>query len=71
MREYQGRVLPANHPKSRMVKRVLERLVPHSGLEARGGWEVRVIEDKDNMNAFIIQGGGRSRTNTTLPGARS
>lgn len=56
MRQYHGRVLPANHPKSRMVKRVMERLVPHSGLEARGGWEVRVIEDKENMNAFIIPG---------------
>lgn len=56
MREYQGKVLPANHPKTRMVRRVLERLVPNSGLEAQGGWEVRVIEDKENMNAFIIPG---------------
>lgn len=56
MRAYQGRVLPANHPKSRLVRRVLERLVPNSGLEAHGGWEVRVIDDRENMNAFVIPG---------------
>lgn len=55
MREYGGKVLPASHPESRMVRRVLERLVPHSGLEGQGGWEVRVIED-EQANAFVIPG---------------
>ncbi len=56
MQEYGGKVLPVNHPKSRMVRRVLERLVPNSGLEKQEGWEVRVIEDRENMNAFVIPG---------------
>ena len=56
MSEYRGKVLPENHPKSRMVKRVLERLVPNSGLEALQRWEVRVIEDKEMKNAFVIPG---------------
>ena len=55
MREYGGKVLPASHPQSRMVRRVLEKLVPNSGLERQGGWEVSVIED-EQANAFVIPG---------------
>ena len=54
--EYNGRVLPPNHPKSKMVRKVLERLVPNSGLDGQGGWEVRVIDDEENINAFVIPG---------------
>lgn len=55
MQEYGGRILPAWHPKTRMVRRVLDRLVPHSSL-ADVDWEVNVI-DVPEKNAFVIPGG--------------
>lgn len=38
-----------------MVQRVLDRLIPHSGLEG-DQWEIHVIDD-DTKNAFVIPGG--------------
>lgn len=55
LQEYGRQILPASHPKSRMVQRVLNRLIPHSGLENEK-WEVHVIND-DMKNAFVIPGG--------------
>lgn len=55
MQQYGNAILPAYHPKSRMVQRVLNRLIPHSGLEGED-WEVHVIEDP-MKNAFVIPGG--------------
>ncbi|KAF2721732.1 hypothetical protein K431DRAFT_284653 [Polychaeton citri CBS 116435] len=55
VREYQGRILPSFHPKTRQVKRVLDRLIPNSGLEGED-WEIYVIEDPQ-QNAFVIPGG--------------
>lgn len=55
MQEYGNQILPASHPKSRMVQRVLDRLIPHSGLENED-WEVHVIADP-MKNAFVIPGG--------------
>ncbi|KAK0511643.1 hypothetical protein JMJ35_006216 [Cladonia borealis] len=56
MQEYGSKVLPPNHPDSRLVNRVLQKLVPASGL---GGlnWEVRVIDDPAQKNAFVLPGG--------------
>ncbi|KAI9827924.1 MAG: hypothetical protein M1819_006867 [Sarea resinae] len=51
-----NRVLPAWHPSSRMVRRVLDRLIPASGLGDQK-WEVHVIDAPDEMNAFVIPGG--------------
>lgn len=57
MSEYQGQLLSPMHPQYRMVKRVLDRLIPHSGLsEEKNKWEVHVIND-DQKNAFVIPGG--------------
>lgn len=55
MQEYGSKVLPPNHPYSQLVNRVLQRLVPASGL---GGlkWEVRVIDDPAQKNAFVLPG---------------
>lgn len=39
-----------------MVQRVLDRLLPHSGLPDDGSWEVHVIESEEK-NAFVIPGG--------------
>lgn len=55
LQEYGNRILPASHPKSRMVQRVLDRLIPNSGLEDEQ-WEVYVINDP-MKNAFVIPGG--------------
>ncbi|KAK6433130.1 metalloendopeptidase [Oleoguttula sp. CCFEE 5521] len=55
MQEFGNRLLPPSHPKSRMVQRVLNRLIPHSGLDGEE-WEVHVIEDP-MKNAFVIPGG--------------
>lgn len=55
MQEYGNKILPPSHPQSRMVQRVLDRLLPHSGLSYEG-WEVHVIQD-DIKNAFVIPGG--------------
>jgi hypothetical protein len=55
MQEFGNKLLPAYHPKSRMVRRVLDRLIPHSGLQDEE-WEVHVIDDP-MKNAFVIPGG--------------
>lgn len=55
MQEYGRQILPDSHPKAKMVRRVLDRLIPHSGLEGEE-WEVHVIEDP-MKNAFVIPGG--------------
>lgn len=57
MQEYGNKILPPSHPQSRMVQRVLDRLLPHSGLDySSGQWEVHVIQDP-MKNAFVIPGG--------------
>ena len=54
MAQYGRRILPPDHPDSRMVQKVMDRLIPASGL-GREGWEVRVIADKQ-QNAFVLPG---------------
>jgi len=56
MQQYGTQLLPPSHPKSRMVRRVLDRLIPHSGLLQNEEWEVHVIDDA-MKNAFVIPGG--------------
>ena len=57
LQEYRERLLPPHHPKVQMVQRVLDRLIPHSGLNGEmNRWEVHVI-DEDTKNAFVIPGG--------------
>lgn len=56
MREYGNRLLPPQSREHRMVRRVLDRLIPHAGLE-NANWEVHVIEDRAQRNAFVIPGG--------------
>ena len=52
---YGNRVLPPDHPYSKMVTRVLKRLIPVSGAEDVK-WEVNVIDDPEE-NAFVMPGG--------------
>ncbi|KAI8288888.1 hypothetical protein K4K59_006644 [Colletotrichum sp. SAR11_240] len=51
-----GRFLPSWDPRARMVKRVMERLIPVSGMEDLQ-WEIRVIDDPSTINAFVLPGG--------------
>lgn len=53
--EFKGRILPEWHPHVKMVRRVLERLIPASGLDGQE-WEVNVIDDEEQLNAFVIPG---------------
>lgn len=55
LREYNGKILPPHTKEHRMVQRVLDRLIPHSGLDGET-WEVSVIDDS-LKNAFVIPGG--------------
>lgn len=56
LQQYGRQILPSNHPDSIVVNRVMRRLIPASGLGSEG-WEVRVIEDREMKNAFVLPGG--------------
>jgi hypothetical protein len=56
LQQYQGRILSEGDPRSRQVQRVLERLIPNSGLPPDYDWAVHVI-DSEETNAFVIPGG--------------
>ncbi|RYO97608.1 hypothetical protein DL764_007282 [Monosporascus ibericus] len=51
-----GRFLGDWDPRTRLVKRVMARLIPVSGMED-AEWEVRVIDDPHTANAFVLPGG--------------
>jgi predicted Zn-dependent protease len=55
VREFGARMLPEGHPATRMVQRVLGRLIPAAGM-ADTRWEVHVIDAPDQLNAFVIPG---------------
>ncbi|KAL8732699.1 MAG: hypothetical protein Q9181_003867 [Wetmoreana brouardii] len=54
MQQFQGQILRPSDPRHKMVGRVLQRLLPNSGLN--GDWEYHVIDDKDQVNAFVVPG---------------
>lgn len=51
---YRDRILRPDDERHKMVSRVLERLLPNSGLS--GDVEYHVVDDEDQMNAFVIPG---------------
>jgi predicted Zn-dependent protease len=58
-RQYQGQFLPEWDPRVKQVTKVLERLLTFAqkaGL-VDVNWEVHVIDDPDQQNAFVIPGG--------------
>lgn len=57
LQEFRGKLLPPNHPLTRQVARVVERLIPATGGLAGDGWRVHVIDDPKMVNAFVIPGG--------------
>lgn len=65
-----GTFLSERDPRTRMVKRVMERLIPVSGMED-ANWEVRVIQDDNQANAFVLPGGKVFVYSGILPIARN
>ena len=55
LRQYGRNVLPPNHPYSQLARRVVARLAPYSGL-ANQKWDIRVINEPNEMNAFALPG---------------
>ncbi|OBZ88808.1 Mitochondrial metalloendopeptidase OMA1 [Choanephora cucurbitarum] len=55
MAQFGRRILPANHPYSRFVRKVAQRLVRVSGMDHMK-WEFYVI-DSPERNAFVLPGG--------------
>ena len=54
MREFGNRILSPQHPDSKMVNRVLGRLIPAAGLDGQK-WEVKVVQSPE-PNAFVLPG---------------
>ncbi|KAL8937954.1 MAG: hypothetical protein Q9216_004157 [Gyalolechia sp. 2 TL-2023] len=54
MQEHRGQILGPNDTRHQEVGKVLARLLPNSGLE--GEFEYHVIDDPDEINAFVIPG---------------
>jgi metalloendopeptidase OMA1, mitochondrial len=45
-------------PRTLMVRRIMARLIPVSGVDDEDAqWEVRVIDDRSTANAFVLPGG--------------
>ncbi|POS73863.1 peptidase family M48 [Diaporthe helianthi] len=44
-------------PRTLMVRRVMARLIPVSGVDDGTQWEVHVIDDRTTANAFVLPGG--------------
>lgn len=55
LQEFGPKIMSHWSREHRQVQRVLQRLLPHSGLEAED-WQIHVIDD-DLKNAFVIPGG--------------
>ncbi|KAI0420676.1 peptidase family M48-domain-containing protein [Xylaria grammica] len=51
-----GRFLDDWDWRTRLVKKVMRRLIPVSGMED-SEWEIRVIDDPNTANAFVLPGG--------------
>ena len=55
LQEFGNKIMPTTSREHQMVQRVLNRLIPSTGLQS-ADWEVHVIDD-DMKNAFVIPGG--------------
>jgi metalloendopeptidase OMA1, mitochondrial len=55
--ELRGQILPAEHPYTRMVANVVERLLPSVKGLAGNDWKVHVVDDPKQKNAFVMPGG--------------
>ena len=53
MKQYHGQMLSDRSPETRLARRVLDRLIPSSGLS--GPWELHVVRSEE-ANAFVLPG---------------
>ena len=65
-----GRFLDDWDWRMRLVKRVMERLIPVSGMED-AKWEIKVIDDPHTANAFVLPGGKVFVHSGLIPVARN
>lgn len=57
LQQFQGKILPRDHPYTQLVARIVERLLPSAhGLDG-GDWQVHVVDDPNMVNAFVLPGG--------------
>ncbi|KAL4895589.1 peptidase family M48-domain-containing protein [Aspergillus ambiguus] len=56
LNQERGKILPANHPLTVSVNRVLQRLIPQAQIEG-ADWQVHVIDEPQTKNAFVLPGG--------------
>ncbi len=57
-KEQHQRFLPDYDPRTMLVRHVMSRLIPVSGMpNAPGDWEICVIDDPKTVNAFVLPGG--------------
>lgn len=52
-----ARILPEWDPRTVRVRRVMQRLIPFSGMGANQDWEIFVIDAPNQANAFVLPGG--------------
>ncbi|EXJ64608.1 hypothetical protein A1O7_00945 [Cladophialophora yegresii CBS 114405] len=57
LQDFRGKVLPAEHPLTMQVARVVEKLLPTTRGLAGDNWRVHVIDDPQQKNAFVLPGG--------------
>lgn len=57
LNEYRGKVLPPNHHLTKIVTRVVNRLLPTTGGLAGDDWQIHVIDAPEIQNAFVMPGG--------------
>lgn len=55
--QFRGKILPRDHPYTQLVARVVERLLPTAHGLGGGDWQVHVIDEPDQANAFVLPGG--------------
>ncbi|EXJ70347.1 uncharacterized protein A1O5_06415 [Cladophialophora psammophila CBS 110553] len=57
LQEFQGNILPPDHPLTMQVAKVVEKLLPTTRGLAGDDWRVHVINDPREKNAFVMPGG--------------
>jgi metalloendopeptidase OMA1, mitochondrial len=57
LQQFRGKVLSENHPLTKQVAHVVEKLLPVTKGLAGDDWRVHVIDDPEMKNAFVMPGG--------------
>ena len=57
LQQFQGKVLPRNHPYTQLVAKVTGRLLESCDFISGEDWTIHVIDEPSQVNAFVIPGG--------------